>query len=210
MYFLPSCVFLWCQCKPGRLPTSHSGATSQSVTVPLIETVCLSVCRSTRVHFASRFVFSLCVARPSSVVFEVRCLTLDTDVRRPVTHLRRGPEGVRREQYLHVPINWCTITCKCRAFRSNKHVVTTREIEKVCLSSHDDKRWRRPRQLRHPLCGRPAGRGPPPLGPPPLGGPKAGGVNASPSPVVRRHFFCYVHANLTVCVLFVFDCLSFK
>jgi len=52
-------------------------------------------------------------------------------------------KNVRHEQYLHVLNNWSTTTCKFRAFRSNKHVVTTREIEKVCLSSLDDKRWLR-------------------------------------------------------------------
>ena len=52
-------------------------------------------------------------------------------------------KNVRHEQYLHVLNNWSTTACKFRAFRSNKHVVTTREIEKICLSGLDDKRWLR-------------------------------------------------------------------
>jgi len=48
---------------------------------------------------------------------------------------------VRHEQYLHVLNSRSVTKCKFRAFRSMNHVVTTREMTKICLSCIDDKRY---------------------------------------------------------------------
>jgi len=50
-------------------------------------------------------------------------------------------KNVRHEQYLHVLRRWSSMTCKLQAFRSEKHLVTTREFTKVCLPCIDDKRY---------------------------------------------------------------------
>jgi len=50
-------------------------------------------------------------------------------------------KNVRHEQYLQVLNTWSSTKCKFRSFRSKRHVLTTREMTKTCLSCIDDKRF---------------------------------------------------------------------
>ena len=50
-------------------------------------------------------------------------------------------KNVRHEDYLRVLNQRSQTSCKFRSFRSHRHVVTTREMTKKCLSCIDDKRF---------------------------------------------------------------------
>jgi len=50
-------------------------------------------------------------------------------------------KNVRHEQYLHILNTRSSTKCKFRSFRSKRHVLSTREITKTCLSCIDDKRF---------------------------------------------------------------------
>jgi len=49
--------------------------------------------------------------------------------------------NVRHEQHLHVLNTWSLTKCKFRSFRSKRHILTTRDMTKTCLSCIDDKRF---------------------------------------------------------------------
>jgi len=56
----------------------------------------------------------------------------------PTSYVKKN---VRHEQYLHVLNTWSSTKCKFRSFRFKRHILSTREMTKTCLSCIDDKRF---------------------------------------------------------------------